>query len=139
MPAAALDNPFAKQQKMLMYILPLFFAISGVNFPIGVLLYWLTTNVWSMGQQFLVINRMHPTPATGNAPAASPAGAPALRKANPVKPAKGAKSTAADKPSAPQLSGQASPTGQGAGGSPRPPGRQQPRRKSKKNRRGRRR
>ncbi len=63
MPAAALDNPFAKQQKMLMYVLPFFFAISGVNFPIGVLLYWLTTNVWSMGQQFYVIRRM---PAPGS-------------------------------------------------------------------------
>jgi YidC/Oxa1 family membrane protein insertase len=63
MPASALDNPFAKQQKMLMYVLPLFFAISGVNFPIGVLLYWLTTNVWSMGQQFYVIRRM---PAPGS-------------------------------------------------------------------------
>ena len=37
MPASALDNPFAKQQKMLLYLMPLFFAISGVNFPIGVL------------------------------------------------------------------------------------------------------
>ncbi len=63
MPASALDNPFARQQKMLMYVLPLFFAISGVNFPIGVLLYWLTTNVWSMGQQFYVIRRM---PAPGS-------------------------------------------------------------------------
>src|SRR3954464_3542119 len=63
MPAAALDNPFAKQQKMLMYVLPLVFAISGVNFPIGVLIYWLTTNLWSMGQQFYVIRRM---PAPGS-------------------------------------------------------------------------
>src|SRR3954469_3343500 len=63
MPAAALDNPFAKQQKMLMYVLPLVFAVSGVNFPIGVLIYWLTTNVWSMGQQFYVIRRM---PAPGS-------------------------------------------------------------------------
>jgi YidC/Oxa1 family membrane protein insertase len=63
MPASALDNPFAQQQKMLMYILPIVFAISGVNFPIGVLLYWLTTNVWSMGQQFYVIRRM---PAPGS-------------------------------------------------------------------------
>jgi YidC/Oxa1 family membrane protein insertase len=63
MPAAALDNPFAKQQKMLLYVLPLVFAVSGVNFPIGVLLYWLTTNVWSMGQQFYVIRRM---PAPGS-------------------------------------------------------------------------
>jgi YidC/Oxa1 family membrane protein insertase len=64
MPASALDNPFAKQQKLLLYLMPLFFAISGVNFPIGVLLYWLTTNVWSMCQQFYVIRKM---PAPGSA------------------------------------------------------------------------
>ena len=63
MPASALDNPFAKQQKLLLYILPLVFAVSGVNFPIGVLIYWLTTNVWSMCQQFYVIRRM---PAPGS-------------------------------------------------------------------------
>ena len=63
MPAAALDNPMAQQQKILLYVLPLVFAVSGVNFPIGVLLYWLTTNVWSMGQQFYVIRRM---PAPGS-------------------------------------------------------------------------
>ena len=64
MPAAALDNPMAKQQKMIMYIMPVFFAISGVNFPIGVLLYWVTTNLWTMGQQFYTIRRM---PAPGSA------------------------------------------------------------------------
>lgn len=63
MPASALDNPFAQQQKILLYVLPLVFAVSGVNFPIGVLIYWLTTNVWSMGQQFYVIRRM---PAPGS-------------------------------------------------------------------------
>ena len=63
MPASALDNPFAKQQKVLLYLMPIFFAISGVNFPIGVLLYWLTTNVWTMGQQFYVIRNM---PAPGS-------------------------------------------------------------------------
>jgi YidC/Oxa1 family membrane protein insertase len=64
MPASALDNPFAKQQKLLLYVLPLVFAVSGVNFPIGVLIYWFTTNVWSMCQQFYVIRRM---PAPGSA------------------------------------------------------------------------
>ena len=63
MPASALDNPFARQQKMLLYLMPIFFAISGVNFPIGVLLYWLVTNVWSMCQQFYVIRKM---PAPGS-------------------------------------------------------------------------
>ena len=64
MPAASLDNPFAKQQKVLLYLMPFFFLISGINFPIGVLIYWLTTNVWTMGQQFYVIRNM---PAPGSA------------------------------------------------------------------------
>jgi len=63
MPANAMDNPFAKQQKVLLYLMPIFFAISGINFPIGVLLYWTTTNLWSMGQQFYTIRRM---PAPGS-------------------------------------------------------------------------
>lgn len=63
MPASALQGPMAQQQKMLLYILPLVFAISGVNFPIGVLIYWSTTNLWSMGQQFYVIRR-NPTPGS---------------------------------------------------------------------------
>ncbi len=57
------DNPMVKQQKMLMYIFPFIFAIGGFNFPIGVLIYWTTTNVWSMGQQFYVI-RNNPQPGT---------------------------------------------------------------------------
>jgi YidC/Oxa1 family membrane protein insertase len=47
-------------QKFLLYVLPLSFAVSGVIFPIGVLLYWVTTNIWSMGQQAYVIKRMPP-------------------------------------------------------------------------------
>jgi YidC/Oxa1 family membrane protein insertase len=63
MPASAMDNPFAQQQKILLYVFPLIFAVSGVNFPVGVLLYWLTTNVWTMCQQFYVIRR---NPAPGS-------------------------------------------------------------------------
>lgn len=66
MPTNALDNPMARQQKIMMYALPGIFAITGVNFPIGVLLYWLTTNIWSMGQQFFIIKRM-PAPGTAAA------------------------------------------------------------------------
>jgi len=57
------DNPMAQQQKILLYVFPLVFAVSGVYFPVGVLLYWLTTNLWTMGQQFYVIRRM---PAPGS-------------------------------------------------------------------------
>lgn len=63
MPPAALEGQFAQQQKILLYVLPLVFAVSGVNFPIGVLIYWSTTNLWSMGQQFYMIRRM---PAPGS-------------------------------------------------------------------------
>ncbi|MDR2453432.1 MAG: membrane protein insertase YidC [Bifidobacteriaceae bacterium] len=63
MPASAQDNPMFRTQKMMMYAMPGIFAVSGVNFPIGVLIYWLTTNLWSMGQQFLVIRNM---PAPGS-------------------------------------------------------------------------
>ncbi|MGN6694517.1 MAG: YidC/Oxa1 family membrane protein insertase, partial [Aquihabitans sp.] len=63
MPPAALQGPMAQQQKVLLYVLPLIFAFSGVNFPIGVLIYWTTTNLWSMGQQFYTIRRM---PAPGS-------------------------------------------------------------------------
>ena len=63
MPASAADNPMARQQKLLMYLLPGVFVISGVSFPIGVLLYWTTSNVWSLGQQWWVI-RNSPTPGS---------------------------------------------------------------------------
>jgi YidC/Oxa1 family membrane protein insertase len=57
------DNPLASQQKILLYVFPFMFAIFGINFPIGVLIYWLTTNLWTMGQQFYVIKR-NPAPNT---------------------------------------------------------------------------
>ncbi len=60
---SAPDNPMVKQQKILLYVFPLIFAVSGINFPIGVLIYWFTTNLWSMGQQFWVI-RNNPQPGT---------------------------------------------------------------------------
>lgn len=59
----ALEGPFMQQQKMMMYILPLVFGIGGINFPVGVLIYWTATNVWTLGQQFYVI-RNNPTPGS---------------------------------------------------------------------------
>lgn len=63
MPADALSGPYAQQQKMLLYVLPVVFAVGGIAFPIGVLLYWTTSNLWTMGQQFYVI-RNNPAPNT---------------------------------------------------------------------------
>lgn len=63
MPPEALNGPFAQQQKMLLYLLPVVFAVSGVAFPLGVLIYWTISNLWTMGQQFYVIRR-NPAPGT---------------------------------------------------------------------------
>jgi YidC/Oxa1 family membrane protein insertase len=63
MPADALTGPYAQQQKMLLYVLPVVFAVGGIAFPIGVLLYWTTSNLWTMCQQFYVI-RNNPAPGT---------------------------------------------------------------------------
>ena len=60
---SAPGNPMVKQQKILLYVFPVLFMVSGINFPIGVLIYWFTTNLWSMGQQFYVI-RNNPQPGT---------------------------------------------------------------------------
>lgn len=63
MSEAALQGQFAQTQKMMLYVLPLVFVIGGVNFPVGVLIYWTATNFWTMGQQWWVI-RNNPTPGS---------------------------------------------------------------------------
>src|SRR3954453_17405389 len=65
-------------QRVLLYASPLFLAVFGFNFPIAVLIYWLTTNAWSMGQQHFIIKRMPPLnigKAGAPAPAAAGSGA----------------------------------------------------------------
>jgi YidC/Oxa1 family membrane protein insertase len=63
MPPEALTGPFAQQQKIMLYAFPVIFAIGGINFPVGVLIYWFTSNLWTMAQQFYVIRR-NPAPGT---------------------------------------------------------------------------
>lgn len=106
----AADNPMAQQQKILLYVFPIIFAVGGVGFPIGVLIYWSTTNVWSMGQQFWII-RNNPTPGT---PAFD-----AWEKRKKEKLAK--KGIVEDSPSEEEQK-------------PEPPKRQQPKKKSRKDR-----
>jgi YidC/Oxa1 family membrane protein insertase len=53
----------AQQQKMMLYMFPVIYAIGGVSIPIGVLIYWLTTNLWTMGQQYILIHN-NPAPGT---------------------------------------------------------------------------
>jgi YidC/Oxa1 family membrane protein insertase len=52
-----------QMQKIMLYVLPLAFIFSGVFFPLGVVIYWFSSNLWTMAQQFLVIREM-PTPGS---------------------------------------------------------------------------
>jgi YidC/Oxa1 family membrane protein insertase len=63
MPKEALEGQAAQMQKIMLYVFPLFFLAGGFNFPIGVLIYWFVSNLWTMGQQFYVIRR-NPAPGT---------------------------------------------------------------------------
>jgi YidC/Oxa1 family membrane protein insertase len=63
MPKEALTGQAAQMQKIMLYVFPIFFLIGGFNFPIGVLIYWFVSNLWTMGQQFYVIRR-NPAPGT---------------------------------------------------------------------------
>ena len=86
MPSDALSGPYAQQQKMLLYVLPVVFAVGGIAFPIGVLLYWTTSNLWTMGQQFYVI-RNNPAPGTPAAKAkADRDAAKAAKHGHPIAP-----------------------------------------------------
>ena len=60
---ATMNNQYMQTQKILLYVFPIIFAISGISFPLGVMFYWLTSNFWTMGQQFVVIRNM-PTPGS---------------------------------------------------------------------------
>jgi len=120
------DNPMAASQKYMAYIVP-FFALSGLYWQFGLVLYWVTTNVWTLGQQWVLFKR-YPAPVPGAAPAdgggAGPAAATLTRPA-PAKPSSvsratsaksvGPKSPGAAKPPAPAKPGGAAGSSAAAG------------------------
>lgn len=66
------DNPAANMQKYMMYIAP-FFALSGLYWQFGLVIYWVTTNVWTLGQQHFLFRNL---PIVGSA-TVDASGAPA--------------------------------------------------------------
>jgi YidC/Oxa1 family membrane protein insertase len=122
MPKDALSGPYAQQQKMLLYVLPVVFAVGGIAFPIGVLLYWTTSNLWTMGQQFYVI-RNNPAPGTEAA---------RLKEERDLKKAAEKGHGAAD--AAPATGSTTTTTEPAPKADRRPPQRQQPKRQSKSQR-----
>lgn len=63
MPPEALTSQFAQTQKIMLYGFPIMYALTSTFIPIGVLLYWTVSNIWTMGQQGLLI-RNNPAPNT---------------------------------------------------------------------------
>lgn len=57
------NSSMYKQQKIMLYIIPFAFLFSGVAFPLALNIYWFTSNLWTMGQQYIVIQNM-PTPGS---------------------------------------------------------------------------
>lgn len=56
--AAVADDQQMQQQKMMLYIMPVFLTVLGFQLPVGVLVYWVTTNLWQMGQQWYMLREM---------------------------------------------------------------------------------
>ena len=70
-------------QRRLMIALPFFFTIFIFTFPGGLLVYWITTNLWTIGQQYYVRRRVGPPPAPAATDGAKPArGRPATATAD---------------------------------------------------------
>lgn len=63
--STAVDPQQAMIQKLMLYGMPASLAVSGFFFPIGILVYWFTNNIWTLGQQFYILRRMPMKTATG--------------------------------------------------------------------------
>jgi YidC/Oxa1 family membrane protein insertase len=108
------DNPMAASQKYMAYIVP-FFALSGLYWAFGLVLYWVTTNVWTLGQQWVLFKR-YPAPVPGAEPAGGGTASPPSAGRAPAKPAAAsrltsAKSVAPKPPADTKPSGSAKPAG----------------------------
>ncbi len=106
--SGAAADPSAQQMQLVMKFMPLMLMFFSFNFAAGLTLYWLTTNVWSIGQQHLMLRvaPADPVPATapakGGAPPAKGSAKPASGKpprGAPSKPVTGDPAVAARQPS----------------------------------------
>ena len=70
------DNPMAATQKYMMYIVP-FFSLTGLYWQYGLVLYWVTTNLWTLGQQFFMFRNWTAEDAQAASATATASGATA--------------------------------------------------------------
>src|SRR2546421_2336302 len=64
------DNPMAASQKYMQYIVP-FFSLTGLYWQYGLVLYWVTTNLWTLGQQYFMFRNWEPIGAAASSATAS--------------------------------------------------------------------
>jgi YidC/Oxa1 family membrane protein insertase len=89
------DNPMAATQKYMMYIVP-FFSLTGLYWQYGLVLYWVTTNLWTLGQQFFMFRNWTAEDAqAASATAAASGGAARAATQSTARPASGAAKPAA--------------------------------------------
>jgi YidC/Oxa1 family membrane protein insertase len=97
MASTAASGQAAQQQKIMMYAMPLMLAVFSFQMFVGVLLYWVTTNIWTIGQQYVMFrSATSATPAKAAAVVAEKS-APAPGKSTPTPP-KTAKTAKTAKP-----------------------------------------
>src|SRR5215218_1886643 len=124
------EGQAAMVQKILLYVMPAGLFVSGFIFPIGVLLYWMTNNLWTLGQQFFILRKM-PPPGSDAAKAKAAAEKPVIDPkalapkpgAKPVRPKPGrptAAVTGSDGPAAQGIPADGSPPDGTVGGTPKP-------------------
>ncbi len=58
-----MSSTMDKSQRIMLMVLPVVFVTFLLNFPVGLVIYWVTTNLWTVGQG-LITRRLMPKPAT---------------------------------------------------------------------------
>jgi YidC/Oxa1 family membrane protein insertase len=96
------EGQAAMVQKLLLYGMPISLFVSGFFFPIGVLIYWLVNNLWTLGQQFYILKKLPPPGSPGalakaeaDKPKVDPKSLAPKPGAKPVRPKPGRPATAA--------------------------------------------
>jgi YidC/Oxa1 family membrane protein insertase len=119
-------------QRRIMFAMPFVFVVFIINFPAGLIVYWITTNVWTIGQQLLV-KKLYPKPALATAgTAAVTDGQPARGKPPSPAPAAAENGSGEEQPAKSKATAKAAtPAGDGGGGPAKAPP-QSPRKKKKR-------
>jgi YidC/Oxa1 family membrane protein insertase len=115
------EGQAAMVQRIMLYGMPLSLFVTGFFFPIGVLLYWTTNNLWTLGQQFFILRKM-PPPGGPAAKAKAAADKPAIDpKALAPKPGAKPVRTKGGRPATPATPAQPAADGTGDGSTPSGP------------------